>query len=188
VPSWGEILLELQAPENRQQNGVPDFDKIRRKYLVALNNLTQRPTIIYYTDWFSKGGPAASINLEDMQAMMEVCRGLSGPSLDLILHSPGGSPEATASVVRYLRKKFNDIRVFVPLAAMSAATMWALAANSIGMGKHSQLGPIDPQLVSARARFQLGQSSSSLSRRRRSVGTLPSSEPGSLSSSSMGPP
>lgn len=31
---------------------------------------------------------------------------------------------------------------------MSAATMWALAANRIVMGKHSQLGPIDPQLVS----------------------------------------
>ena len=80
--------------------------------------------------------------------MMEVCKDLPGPYLDLILHSPGGSPEAAASIVRYLRKKFSDIRVFVPLAAMSAATMWALAANRIVMGKHSQLGPIDPQLVS----------------------------------------
>ena len=63
------------------------------------------------------------------------------------LHSPGGQAEATASIVRYLRSRFADIRVFVPLAAMSAATMWALAGNRIVMGKHSQLGPIDPQLL-----------------------------------------
>ncbi len=60
---------------------------------------------------------------------------------------PWGSAEATASIVRYVRSKFYDLRVFVPLAAMSAATMWALAGNRIVMGKHSQLGPIDPQLV-----------------------------------------
>lgn len=81
--------------------------------------------------------------------MMEVCHGLPGPHLDLILHSPGGSAEAAASIVRYLRTKFTHIRVFVPLAAMSAATMVALAADEIVMGKHSQLGPIDPQLMFA---------------------------------------
>jgi hypothetical protein len=48
--------------------------------------------------------------------------------------------------VKYTRKKFKDVRVIVPQAAMSAATMWSLSANSIVMGKHSQLGPIDPQL------------------------------------------
>ena len=80
-----------------------------------------------------------------MQGMMEVCRGFPGPGLDIILHSPGGSAEGTSSIVTYLRQKYTDIRVFVPLAAMSAATMWALSANRIVMGKHSQLGPIDPQ-------------------------------------------
>lgn len=32
---------------------------------------------------------------------------------------------------------------------MSAATMWALSADEIVMGAHSQLGPIDPQLPTA---------------------------------------
>ena len=49
----------------------------------------------------------------------------------------------------YTRKKFSDVRVIVPVAAMSAATMWALSADCILMGKHSQLGPIDPQLALA---------------------------------------
>jgi membrane-bound ClpP family serine protease len=148
MPSWGEILAELQQPENRLPTGLPDWDKVRRRYFAALAALTGRPVIIYYTDWFGKGGPATSITLEDMQGMMEVCKDVNGPAVDVLLHSPGGSPEATASIVRYLRTKFTDMRVFVPLAAMSAATMWALAANEIVMGKHSQLGPIDPQMVS----------------------------------------
>jgi ATP-dependent protease ClpP protease subunit len=147
VPTWGEILQEIQASA-AQNNGRADFDGIRRKYLAQLNALTDRDTIIYYTDWFSTSGEIVSITLEDMQGMMEVVKGLQGPGLDIILHSPGGSPEAARSIVRYLRRQFTgDVRVFVPLAAMSAATMWALASDEIVMGKHSQLGPIDPQLL-----------------------------------------
>jgi hypothetical protein len=103
--------------------------------------------IIYYSDFIAAGSPAPGIDLADMQAMMECCRGLGSSEVDILLHSPGGSAEAAASIVRYLRRQFSEIRVFVPLAAMSAATMWALAGDRIVMGKHSQLGPIDPQLI-----------------------------------------
>jgi ClpP class serine protease len=136
-----------------QPGAPPDFDGVRRRYLTELHALTGRPTIVYSSDWLSGGTPASSIVLKDMQGFMEVCHGLDGPELDVILHSPGGSAEAAASIVRYLRTKYQDIRVFVPLAAMSAATMLALAADRIVMGKHSQLGPIDPQLVASTGSF-----------------------------------
>lgn len=147
MPTWGEILNELNESA-QQRGGTPDLDGIRRNYLGRLHEKTGRDTILYSTDWLGGGNPQSSIVLEDMQGLMEVSKGLKGPELDVILHSPGGSAEATASLVRYLRKKFTHIRVFVPVAAMSAATMWALSANEIVMGKHSQLGPIDPQLIS----------------------------------------
>jgi len=154
VPGWGDILQELQISAAPRPAGIPDFDGVRRRYLALLHAYTGRNVILYATDWLTGGNPqsAISITLEDVQAMMEVCRGLSGTRLDLILHSPGGSAEATASIVRYLRHMFDDIRVFVPLAAMSAATMWALASDQIVMGKHSQLGPIDPQFNGEPAR------------------------------------
>lgn len=145
MPTWGEILGELNR--RRTPAGEPDFDSVRRDHLSALHRLTGRNTVIYYTAWLSNSTPAVSITLQDMQGMMEAFRELHGPRLDLILHSPGGSAEAVASIVRYMRRKFGDVRVFVPLAAMSAATMWALSANEIWMGKHSQLGPIDPQML-----------------------------------------
>lgn len=148
MPSWGEILAEISASA-AARGGQPDLDGIRRKYLTELHRLTGRDTIVYATDWLRGAQPMSSLDLGDMQGMMEVCQGLKGPELDVILHSPGGSAEATASIVRYLRGKFSEIRVFVPLAAMSAATMWSLAGDCVVMGKHSQLGPIDPQLITS---------------------------------------
>ncbi|MEL6840692.1 MAG: S49 family peptidase [Pseudomonadota bacterium] len=67
--------------------------------------------------------------------------------LDLLLHTPGGGTEATRALVEYLYKMFgHDIRVIVPHMAMSAGTMIACASKEIVMGKHSSLGPTDPQV------------------------------------------
>ena len=87
-----------------------------------------------------------SIVVEDIQALMEVTEDLRSSSVDLILHSPGGSPEAAEAIVAYLRSGFQDIRVIVPNLAMSAATMIACSGNRIVMGRHSFLGPTDPQI------------------------------------------
>jgi hypothetical protein len=149
LPTWGEILKELN--ETPTPAGTPDWDGVRRKYISDLAKRTGRSTIIYATDFLTGRAPPdqVTINLLDMQAMMEVLKGLPGPNLDLILHTPGGQPEALESLVRYLRTRFDHIRAFVPLAAMSAGTMWALACDEIVMGEHSQLGPIDPQFALA---------------------------------------
>jgi ClpP class serine protease len=77
------------------------------------------------------------IGLGDIQGFMEAASNIEERELDLVLHSPGGSAEAAESIVNYLRKRFDNIRVYVPLAAMSAATMIALSANEIVMGQHS---------------------------------------------------
>ncbi|QXJ28584.1 hypothetical protein J5U23_01453 [Saccharolobus shibatae B12] len=78
---------------------------------------------------------------------METVYGLRSKELMFIIHSPGGQIEATQSIIEYLRQKFDRITVVVPDAAMSAATLFALASDEVIMGKHSNLGPIDPQFV-----------------------------------------
>jgi len=88
------------------------------------------------------------ISEEDIEGFMEAFSGLSPKEgLDLILHSPGGSAEATEALVSFIRSKFSDVRVIIPHAAMSAATMLACAANKILMGAQSSIGPIDPQFT-----------------------------------------
>ena len=148
MPSWSGILAEIQAEVAK---GNPSaFDVVRRKYLAALAAHTNRDTILYATKWTQPGDHdpnLTSITEEDVQGLMEVVHGLHGKDLDLIIHSPGGSAEAAEAVVHYLRAKFDHIRVIVPHAAMSAATLVACAANQVVMGKQSSLGPIDPQYI-----------------------------------------
>lgn len=145
MPTWGEILHELDP---QKAGGKVDFDGVRRKYLKNLHELTGRAVILYSTAFLeSRPIPPSDlqITLQDIQGLMEVVSNVEERELDLILHSPGGSAEAAEATVSYLRTRFDHIRVFVPIAAMSAATMLALSADEIVMGDHSQLGPIDPQ-------------------------------------------
>ncbi len=148
MPIWSEILAELGETHNPPGN--PDYDAVRRKYLAKLHQHTGNATILYASGWLqNSNAPPALISIgdEDIQALMEVSQGLTGDRLDLIMHSPGGSPEAAEAIISYLRQRFSHIRVFVPQLAMSAATMIACASDEIVLGKHSFLGPTDPQIV-----------------------------------------
>lgn len=145
--NWGQTLQENQK-EQEAGNPAP-FDAVRRKYLTALQSHTKRNVIAYYSGFLSKPR-VAGVEIDDddkngfMQAIHQLDRKLG---LDLILHTPGGNIAATESLVHYLKEMFkNDIRAVVPQIAMSAGTMLACSCKKIVMGKHSNLGPIDPQI------------------------------------------
>jgi hypothetical protein len=91
--------------------------------------------------------PGVQVTDADKNGFMTVIHGLDRTKgLDLLLHTPGGETAATESLVGYLRAMFDhNIRAIVPELAMSAGTMIACACREIIMGKHSSLGPIDPQ-------------------------------------------
>jgi hypothetical protein len=152
MPTWGEIEREL-VESRPAPDKPPDFDAVRRKYLGELSKHTGRSTIVYETAGFAPPPGASPDDLQisldpDVGAFMEVVHGLpKDAGLDLILHSPGGTAEAAEAIIEYLRGRFPSLRVIVPIAAMSAATMMSMAADEIMMGAHSQLGPIDPQLT-----------------------------------------
>ncbi len=147
MPSWNEVLSELSTI-----GSGPDV--VRRKYLARLAARTGRNVIAYYSGWLQKpnlppnvGAAVFSLNDNDKTAFMGAVHKLDrSKGLDLILHTPGGEIAATESLVDYLHMQFDDIRAVVPQIAMSAGTMIALSCRSILMGKHSNLGPIDPQI------------------------------------------
>lgn len=147
MPNWRDILSEVKASGSTH-------DLIRRKYLKELHEKTGRNVIVYYSGWLQKadlarkGGIDMGLNDSDKNGFMAVIHGLDrSKGLDLILHTPGGGIAATESLVEYLRSMFGtNIRAIVPQIAMSAGTMIALSCKEIIMGKHSSLGPIDPQI------------------------------------------
>ena len=141
-----EIAQEIITLKNTAQ------DTIRRKYLRQLAEYTGRDTMLYCTAYSTskaEGVPnnSLSIVLDDMQGFMTAMHGQTNDKLDLIIHSPGGQVEAVEQIINYLRSKYTHIRAIVPQSAMSAATMLACACDEIIMGKHSAIGPIDPQMT-----------------------------------------
>lgn len=148
MPSWSSLVDEVHAAGST-------YDLTRRKYLKELSDHTGRNTIVYYSGWLQRGHLAGSgidfaVSDLDKDGLMATIHELDrSRGLDILLHTPGGDTAATESLVDYLRQMFDDtdIRAVVPHLALSAGTMIALSCKQIIMGKHSSLGPIDPQIA-----------------------------------------
>lgn len=155
--NWASISAELatiDAPER--------FDVLRRRKLTELSRITGRNVVLYAVDVHSSNsvkaqfiGPLTLISLADKDGFDEVTRNLAGPDLDVILHTPGGSAEATESVVELLRARFDHIRFIVPAMAKSAGTIMAMAGDQLLMDERSELGPTDPQMFVVRNQQQV---------------------------------
>jgi len=172
VPTWGELLAELQnltarsaSPGGQEQGGPAPTDRLRWKYLKLLSKHTGRATIYYGTSWLT-GPPVerelGSVALHDVQGFMEAVSNIDERELDLIITSPGGDADAAEAIMGYLRTRFEHIRAVVPVAAMSAATMMALSCDEIVMGTHRRSSPLGWQCSLFMSR---GQSTHPLPRR-----------------------
>ncbi len=143
MANWNEILKEIRY----QESDIP-LDIVRRKYIKELYKLTGRNVICYYSGFLSNSNhPDVGINDNDVNGFMTAIHKLDkSKGLDLIIHSPGGEVTATEAIGNYLREEFDgDIRVIVPQLAMSGGTMLCCIGKEIVMGKHSNIGPVDPQ-------------------------------------------
>ena len=151
MPTWDKVIKEYDSLQSSYLNKA-----IRR-----LHALTKRTTILYATAFQQIRQPPVppplhSIIDADMQGFMTCAKGVDKSSLDLILHTPGGALEATKEIINYLRSIYKEIRVIVPIKAMSGGTMIACAADKILMGPYSHLGPTDPQILIGGAYVPVG--------------------------------
>jgi hypothetical protein len=116
----------------------------RQNMIKTIEEMTNRRLIVYVSNF---NHPNSGITHDDIAPFAEVCFDIqSGEKIDLLIHSPGGDPNAAEQLVNQLLARSEDIRVIVPLSAKSAATMICLVADTILMSDSSELGPIDPQI------------------------------------------
>jgi hypothetical protein len=118
--------------------------------------LRGRPLIVYVTKFitFQVANAPNQIDLGDVDGFTDLINSIPGQhrAVDVLIHSPGGRPDATERIVYLLRKRFDEVHFLVPHSAYSAATMLALSGDSITLHSSATLGPIDPQINGMPAR------------------------------------
>ena len=146
MSSWSDLQLQLL-----QQQDPNWLDKKLKEQLSAISHRRGDATVIFYASAFLQkafDNVSITITREDINGFMNALyESPTDNGLTLILHTPGGDPNAVESIVEYLHSKFGYIEVIVPYLAMSGGAMISLASDLLVIGKQSQLGPIDPQFV-----------------------------------------
>lgn len=73
-----------------------------------------------------------------------------GPTIHVLLNSPGGSLDSAYTTALYLNAYTKDLRVYVPNRAKSASTLLAIGADTIYLSAFGELGPLDTQIPNPR--------------------------------------
>lgn len=131
-----------------------DLLKIRNSCYEEIESIRNRPLIVYATRFLdSLPNTPNSIDLADIDGFTDLVQSIkNSDSVDVLIHSPGGRPDATERIVHILRNRFKEVHFLVPHSAYSAATMLALSGNTITLHPSATLGPIDPQINGIPAR------------------------------------
>jgi hypothetical protein len=137
--TFQRLIEGIKNPEEHKQLRL---DLIRR-----IEGITGRPLVVYLATFEAVPGGRNMIAAEDKVYFSELLEDVPGDRVDILLNSPGGVAESVEIVVGLLRPRFAEVRFFVPNAAKSAATMFALSGNVVLMDERSELGPFDPQIV-----------------------------------------
>jgi len=147
VQDWNDFIG--QAQQSGQRTTGQDLFTLRKVCYQEIEKYRGRPLLVYATK-FLEGLPQGApnfIDLSDVDGFTDLINSVrENGSVDVLLHSPGGRPDATERLVGLLRGKFDEVNFLIPHSAYSAATMLALSGNSIVLHPSGTLGPIDPQI------------------------------------------
>jgi len=159
MSAWNDAYNDFQKELSAQNQQPPKpgdkapWARFLYRRIKAVADYTGRPLAVYATACTSSGKQlppgGLQIDTSDKIGFQEITHAIKGTSLDLLIHSPGGSPEAAEAIIEAIRSRFTNLRVIVPSYAKSAATMMAMAADEILLERDAELGPIDPQMITA---------------------------------------
>lgn len=149
---WNDFIAA-----KREQGGVTGHEllELRKACYKDIESRRGRPLLVYATKFLDSLPPGAPnfIDLSDVDGFTDLINSTKGEkSVDVLLHSPGGRPDATERLVLILRRKFEEVHFLIPHSAYSAATMLAMSGNSVTLHDSATLGPIDPQINGIPAR------------------------------------
>lgn len=147
MSSWSDLLDLYKKNSSENPNWLGSQ---LQNSLAAISQQYDGAAVICYASAFLQKPDVhpwgIAITSEDINGFMNALyQAPTERGLVLILHTPGGDPNAVESIVEYLHAKFDHIEIIVPYLAMSGGAMISLAGDRLVLGRQSQLGPIDPQ-------------------------------------------
>jgi hypothetical protein len=154
--NWYDYLASKTDAEGNVKLSGDDLRNLRFSCYSNIEKLRKRPLIVYAANFLAKLPPDApvSIDLQDIDGFTDLISSIDKKekSVDVLIHSPGGTPDATERIVKLLRSRFEEVHFLVSHSAYSAATMMAMSGNTITLHQSAVLGPIDPQIGGIPAR------------------------------------
>lgn len=115
----------------------------RKALIEEIQKLRDSKVLTYITG--DRAPAPAQIGDDAVRPMYDHLRQLGHVArLDLFIYSRGGAIDVPWRIVTALRTTADEVNVLVPFRANSAATLIALGADQIVLGRQGELGPIDP--------------------------------------------
>jgi len=139
---------EFERSWRRASADIADLRTLRRDVYAEIEAARGRQLLVYFAEIEDpRKTPFSKIELNDIDGFADLVNKCPpSDSVDVLLHSGGGSAETTARIVEVLRAKFDEVHFLIPHSAYSAATMLALSGDSVTLHPIATLGPIDPQM------------------------------------------
>ncbi|MBF0317968.1 MAG: hypothetical protein HQL04_07310 [Nitrospirae bacterium] len=91
------------------------------------------------------GKKFASLDDNLLPAFLEHLNDFPCKKIALLIDSPGGFASDTYKIAAFFKNQCSGYIAIVPRYAKSAATLLTLGADSILLGRHAELGPLDAQ-------------------------------------------
>jgi len=149
---WNDFIAKAQ--QSGEKLAGQCFLDLRKACYNEIEEHRKRPLLVYATKFMDSlpAGVPNFIVISDVDGFTDLVNSVQGTKVDVLLHSPGGRPDATERIVGILRDKFDEVNFLIPHSAYSAATMLALSGDCVVLHPSATLGPIDPQINGIPAR------------------------------------
>lgn len=129
----------------------------RRELIRQLEELRGSRVLTYITG--DRDAMGAQIGDDALRPLYDQLRHQGAADLrDVVLYSRGGALDVPWRIASALREFSGEWNALIPFRANSAATLLALGADHVVLGRHGELGPIDPIMNIERFLTQPGES------------------------------
>jgi hypothetical protein len=137
-----EYTASVYCPQEIPQPLAQAVQDLEQSLVMPVWLLIQKadPDRDYWTDY-------CTLDWKLKAAFFEARASLPKKTIALVIDSPGGEAQVAYEVARLLQRCCGSFVAVVPSYAKSGATLLSLGAESILLGEHAQLGPLDVQVT-----------------------------------------